>query len=157
MDKAILEKAYNPKDFEERIYKYWMDNKYFAPNGNDDTYVIVIPPPNVTGILHMGHGLNNSLQDILIRYNRMLGKASLWVPGTDHAGIATQAVIEKRLFELEGKTRHDIGREALVARIWEWKEQCEQRIIRQLQSMGVSCDWDRQRFTLDDICTRAVR
>ncbi len=120
-------------------------------------YTIVIPPPNVTGALHLGHALNNTLQDIQIRMHRMQGFATLWMPGTDHAGIATQAVVEKRLKEVENKTRHDLGREKLVERIWEWKAQYEARILGQLKRMGCSCDWRRTRFTLDETCARAVR
>ncbi len=120
-------------------------------------FTIVIPPPNVTGALHLGHGLNNTLQDILIRTKRMQGNEALWMPGTDHAGIATQAVVERRLKEQENKTRHDLGREALVQRIWVWKDQYENRILDQLKRMGASCDWERTRFTLDSVCTAAVR
>ena len=116
-------------------------------------YCIVIPPPNVTGALHLGHALNNTLQDILIRWRRMQGYESLWMPGTDHAGIATQAVVEKRLLEEEKKTRHDLGREALVKRIWTWKDEYEKRILSQLRLMGCSCDWERTRFTLDELCS----
>jgi len=120
-------------------------------------YTIVIPPPNVTGALHLGHALNNTLQDIQIRMHRMMGYSALWMPGTDHAGIATQAVVEKRLKEQENKTRHDLGREQLVKRIWDWKAQYETRILGQLKRMGCSCDWRRTRFTLDDQCAKAVR
>ncbi|MEA2632517.1 MAG: valyl-tRNA synthetase, partial [Chloroflexota bacterium] len=120
-------------------------------------YTIVIPPPNVTGALHLGHALNNTLQDILIRWRRMQGYDALWMPGTDHAGIATQAVVERRLLEEEKKTRHDLGREALVERIWAWKDEYEKRILGQLRLMGCSCDWERTRFTLDPTCARAVR
>ena len=111
----------------------------------------------MTGALHLGHALNNTLQDILIRMKRMQGYNALWMPGTDHAGIATQAVVERRLLEEEKKTRHDLGREELVERIWEWKDQYEARILGQLKQMGCSCDWQRTRFTLDDSCARAVR
>ena len=113
-------------------------------------FTIVIPPPNVTGALHLGHALNSTLQDVLIRMKRMQGFNALWMPGTDHAGIATQAVVERRLREEEGKTRHDLGRAAPVQRIWQWKDQYEQRILSQLQQLGCSCDWERTRFTLDD-------
>lgn len=126
-------------------------------NPNKKPYSIVIPPPNVTGALHLGHGLNNTLQDILIRTKRMQGFEALWMPGTDHAGIATQAVVERRLKEQENLSRHDIGREGLVERIWSWKDQYEKRIIGQLQRMGCSCDWRRTRFTLDPTCAAAVR
>ncbi len=122
-----------------------------------EPFCIVIPPPNVTGALHLGHGLNNTLQDIVVRVKRMQGFQTLWMPGTDHAGIATQAVVERRLKEQENKTRHDLGREALVARIWQWKAQYETRILGQLKRMGCSCDWRRTRFTLDDVCASAVR
>ena len=126
-------------------------------NRDKRPFTIVIPPPNVTGALHLGHGLNNTLQDIVIRTKRMQGYETLWMPGTDHAGIATQAVVERRLKEQENKTRHDLGREALVDRIWAWKDQYEKRILQQLKRMGCSCDWDRLRFTLDDTCASAVR
>ncbi len=117
----------------------------------------MMPLPNVTGALHMGHAMDNVMQDLLIRWHRMMGDNTLWMPGTDHAGIGTQAVVEKRLFELEGKTRLDLGREGLVARIQAWKDEYRERIIRQQQSMGCSCDWKRQRFTMDAVCARAVR
>ena len=129
------------------------DRKRF-PKG---PYTIVIPPPNVTGALHMGHALNNTLQDVLIRWRRMQGYNALWMPGTDHAGIATQAVVERLVFAQEKKTRHDLGRDELVKRIWAWKDQYEARIITQLREMGASCDWRRTRFTLDPVCARAVR
>src|SRR4051794_11241950 len=158
----------NRFDFAEtqsRIYREWESRGFFhaepPKEGDEDTtkgpYCIVIPPPNVTGALHLGHALNNTLQDIQIRMHRMQGYNTLWMPGTDHAGIATQAVVERRLREEEGKTRHDLGREELVRRIWEWKEQYEGRILSQLKQMGCSCDWERTRFTLDDTCARAVR
>jgi len=144
---------------QERLYAFWEESGYFhsEPDPNRKPFTIVIPPPNVTGALHLGHALNNSLQDIVIRFRRMQGYNTLWMPGTDHAGIATQAVVERRLREEEGKTRHDLGRETLVKRIWEWKQQYEQRILGQLKQMGTSCDWQRTRFTLDDVCARAVR
>jgi valyl-tRNA synthetase len=142
-----------------RLYAWWESQGYFhaEPDRGRPPYTIVIPPPNVTGALHLGHALNNSLQDILIRMKRMQGFETLWMPGTDHAGIATQAVVERRLKEEENLTRHDLGREKLVERIWQWKDQYEARIIGQLQQMGCSCDWSRTRFTLDDVCARAVR
>ena len=144
---------------QRRIYEMWKSSGSFhaEPDSSRIPYTIVIPPPNVTGALHLGHALNNTLQDILIRMKRMQGFNTLWMPGTDHAGIATQAVVERRLKEEENKTRHDLGREELVARIWKWKEQYEARILGQLQQMGCSCDWDRTRFTFDDVCARAVR
>lgn len=143
----------------QTISQAWDDAKCFAAKVNPDRepFAIVIPPPNVTGALHLGHGLNNTLQDIVIRTKRMQGFEALWMPGTDHAGIATQAVVEKRLKELENKTRHDLGREELVRRIWAWKDQYEGRILGQLKRMGCSCDWDRTRFTLDETCAAAVR
>lgn len=152
-----METRYNPKEVEARWHDEWNKNNDFAPSGKGTPFSMVIPPPNVTGALHLGHALNDTLQDILVRYHRKLGNNTLWIPGTDHAGIATQAVVEKRLFQDEHKTRHDIGREALVERIWKWKDEYEARITRQLKSIGVSCDWSRQRFTLDPVCAKAVR
>ena len=159
MTLADLPKQYDPHDAQRRWYAFWLEKGYFHadPTSPKPPYTIVIPPPNVTGALHLGHALNNTLQDILIRWRRMQGYDALWMPGTDHAGIATQAVVEKRIFEEEKKTRHDIGRETLVARIWEWKDEYEKRILSQLRMMGCSCDWDRIRFTLDPVCARAVR
>ena len=159
MSLADLPKQYDPQDAQRRWYQFWLDRGYFHadPSSPKPPYAIVIPPPNVTGALHLGHALNNTLQDILTRWRRMQGYDALWMPGTDHAGIATQAVVEKRLLEEEGKTRHDLGREALVARIWAWKDEYEKRILSQLRLMGCSCDWDRTRFTLDEVCARAVR
>ena len=140
-------------------YPFWEERGYFhsEPDSIRKPYTIVIPPPNVTGALHLGHALNNSLQDILIRFKRMQGFNALWMPGTDHAGIATQAVVERRLLLEEKKSRHELGREKLVERIWEWKNEYEQRILGQLKRMGCSCDWQRTRFTLDPVCARAVR
>ena len=153
-----LPKQYDHQSAEGRWYTFWKDRGYFhsEPDGRKP-FTIVIPPPNVTGALHLGHALNNTLQDVLIRWRRMQGYNALWMPGTDHAGIATQAVVERRLFEEEKKTRHDLGREALVARIWDWKKEYETRILGQLAQMGCSCDWERTRFTLDPQCARAVR
>ncbi len=154
-----LPKQYDPAAFQDAVTEKWLRHKAFAafPDERENRFVIMMPLPNVTGALHMGHAMDNVMQDLLIRWHRMMGDNTLWLPGTDHAGIATQAVVEKRLFELEGKTRHDLGREELVARIWEWKEINQKRIVAQQQSMGCSCDWDRQRFTMDPVCTRAVR
>ena len=157
--KAVeLEKTYNPKDFEDRIYKSWLEKGEFSPKENKgkDPFVIVIPPPNVTGVLHMGHGLNNSLQDILIRYYRMNGNPTLWLPGTDHAGIATQNVVEKRLMK-DGLRRHDLGREKFLEKTWEVKEEHHAIIKNQLQKIGSSCDWNRERFTMDEGLSEAVR
>ena len=155
-----LPKQYDPQDAQRRWYEFWVEQGLFPRRSGRATrppYCIVIPPPNVTGALHLGHALNNTLQDILIRWRRMQGYDVLWMPGTDHAGIATQAVVEKRLLEEEKKTRHDLGREALVERIWAWKDEYETRILSQLRLMGCSCDWERTRFTLDEVCSRAVR
>ncbi len=152
-----MESRYNFSEVEARWHKAWAEKNSFAPSGKGEPFSVVIPPPNVTGALHLGHALNDTLQDILVRYRRKTGRDTLWIPGTDHAGIATQAVVEKRLFQDEHKTRHDIGREALVERIWKWKHEYEARITKQLKSLGVSCDWSRQRFTLDPVCAKAVR
>ncbi|WP_308602726.1 valine--tRNA ligase [uncultured Fibrobacter sp.] len=152
-----MESRYNSSEVEARWHKAWAEKNSFAPSGKGEPFSVVIPPPNVTGALHLGHALNDTLQDILVRYRRKTGRDTLWIPGTDHAGIATQAVVEKRLFQDEHKTRHDIGREALVERIWKWKHEYEARITKQLKSLGVSCDWSRQRFTLDPVCAKAVR
>jgi valyl-tRNA synthetase len=154
-----IPKQYDPQEAQARWYAFWLERGYFKadPASSKPPYAIVIPPPNVTGALHLGHALNNTLQDILIRWRRMQGFDTLWMPGTDHAGIATQAVVEKRLLEEEKKTRNDFGREALVERIWLWKDEYEKRILSQLRLMGCSCDWDRTRFTLDPVCARAVR
>ncbi len=154
-----LETKYNPKDVEDRIYKSWVDGKYFhaEPNPDKKPFTIVIPPPNVTGQLHMGHAFDETLQDILIRYKRMQGFEALWVPGTDHAGIATQIKVEAELREKEGLTRYDLGREKFLERVWDWKEKYGNRIISQLKKIGCSCDWDRERFTMDEGCSKAVR
>ncbi|MGE4286609.1 MAG: valine--tRNA ligase [Phycisphaerae bacterium] len=158
-----LPKTYDPKDVEKLAQQLWLQADSFhaeppAKGGKDSApYTIVIPPPNVTGMLHMGHALNNTLQDIMIRFKRMQGCNTLWMPGTDHAGIATQSVVEKKLFNDHGHTRHDVGREALVEMIWNWKQQYGNTILEQLKGIGASCDWQRTRFTLDDTCARAVR
>lgn len=154
-----LSNRFDHRDARSRLYSFWEKQGYFHSEVDPQRspYTIVIPPPNVTGALHLGHALNNTLQDILIRSKRMQGFNTLWMPGTDHAGIATQAVVEKRLREEEDKTRHDLGRDKLVQRIWAWKADYETRILSQLQSMGCSCDWQRTRFTLDEVCAAAVR
>jgi valyl-tRNA synthetase len=154
-----LPKAYDPRAAQEKWLTFWEERGYFHsdPDPKRKPFTIVIPPPNVTGALHMGHALNNTLQDVLIRWRRMQGYNALWMPGTDHAGIATQAVVERLVFAQEKKTRHDLGRDELVRRIWQWKDQYEARIITQLREMGASCDWRRTRFTLDPVCARAVR
>lgn len=153
-----LEKQYNPKSTEERIYKTWVQNKYFHAKREEGkkTYTIVIPPPNITGQLHMGHALDNTLQDILIRYHRMAGYDTLWLPGTDHASIATEAKIVEAMRK-EGISKEDLGREKFLERAWDWKAQYGGRIIEQLKKMGSSCDWDRERFTLDEGCSNAVK
>jgi valyl-tRNA synthetase len=159
MSTTELPKAYDPQEAQKRWYPFWVEKGYFHADvaSKKPPYSIVIPPPNVTGALHLGHAFNDTLQDILIRWRRMQGYDALWMPGTDHAGIATQAVVEKRLFEEEKQTRHDIGRDALVQRIWAWKDEYEARILSQLKQMGCSCDWERTRFTLDEGCSKAVR
>jgi len=154
----ILEKSYNPKKVEEKWYKIWEKKGYFEPSYNEkkSKFSIVIPPPNVTGALHIGHALNNTLQDVLVRYKRMDGYDVLWVPGTDHAGIATQNVVEKEIAK-EGLTRYDLGREKFLERVWQWKEQYGNRIIDQLKKLGASCSWSYKRFTMDEGLSRAVR
>jgi valyl-tRNA synthetase len=156
---AELPSKYDPQASQEWCLKFWNEKGYFhsKPNPKKKPFTIVIPPPNVTGALHMGHALDNTLQDVLIRWRRMQGYEACWIPGTDHAGIATQAVVEKRLLETEKKNRHDVGREGLVERIWKWKDQYECRILGQLKQLGCSADWDRTRFTLDEMCSKAVR
>lgn len=156
--KAIeLEKAYDPKAFEDSIYKQWVEDGNFKPStGKGKPFVIVMPPPNVTGILHMGHALNNSLQDTLIRYYRMTGRPTLWIPGTDHAGIATQNVMERRL-QKEGLRRQDLGREKFLERTWALKDEHHDVIVGQLKKIGCSCDWDHERFTMDEGLSKAVR
>jgi valyl-tRNA synthetase len=159
-----IPKQYEPAASEAKWFPFWEQRGDFnadpPPPGDrrpKPPHVIMIPLPNVTGALHMGHALNGTLQDLLTRWRRMQGYEALWMPGTDHAGIGTQAMVEKRMFEEEGLTRHDIGREALIERIWKWKDVYEKRILGQLKSLGASCDWRRVRFTLDEVCSRAVR
>lgn len=154
-----LPKQYDPQSAQAKWFSFWESRGWFDANPNPakPPHVIMIPLPNVTGALHMGHALNGTLQDLLTRWKRMQGFEALWMPGTDHAGIATQAVVERRMLEEEGKTRHDIGREELVKRIWKWKEEYEARILGQLKQLGASCDWRRVRFTLDEVCSKAVR
>ncbi len=155
--KKELAKQYDPKNVEDRIYKTWLDGKYFHAKCEEGkpTYTIVIPPPNITGQLHMGHALDNTLQDILIRWKRMSGYDTLWLPGTDHASIATEAKIVEKMRE-EGITKEDLGRDGFLERAWEWKKQYGGRIVEQLKKLGSSCDWDRERFTLDEGCNKAV-
>ncbi|RZJ32248.1 MAG: valine--tRNA ligase, partial [Brevundimonas sp.] len=159
----MLDKTFDPKSAEPRLYAMWEDSGLFAPraaqatDGAADAYSIVIPPPNVTGSLHIGHALNNTLQDILARYHRMKGKAVLWLPGTDHAGIATQMVVERQLAAAGNAGRREMGREAFVDKVWEWKAESGGTIVRQLRRLGSSCDWSRERFTLDEGLNAAVR
>ncbi len=158
VDKKTLPTVYDPSKVETKWYDYWEEKKFFHAevDQNKKPYSIVIPPPNVTGSLHMGHALNNTLQDILIRWRRMKDDNVVWIPGTDHAGIATQVVVEKKLAQ-EGLTRHDLGREAFIDKVWEWKDKYGNTILEQLKRLGASCDWDRERFTMDERCSKAVR
>ena len=159
MHKSELEKTYDPSKFEDRIYKNWEENGYFKADAasEKEPFSIVIPPPNVTGQLHMGHALDETMQDILIRYKRMAGYETLWVPGTDHAGIATQIKVEEELRVKEGLTRYDLGRDAFLERVWDWKHKFGSRITKQLRKIGCSCDWSRERFTMDEGCSKAVK
>jgi len=158
MEKDTLNKSYEPREVESRWYPYWKESGFF--HGEDKSkqkpYSIVIPPPNVTGMLHMGHALNNTLQDVMIRFRRMQGYNTLWMPGTDHAGIATQNVVEQDLAR-RGQTRHDLGREKFIEKVWEWKKKYGGIILNQLEKLGCSCDWSRERFTMDEGLSRAVR
>ena len=156
-----LEKTYNPADIEDRLYQKWLDSKYFhadAERGRRNgkkPFTIVMPPPNITGQLHMGHALDNTMQDILIRYKRMQGYEALWQPGTDHAAIATEVKVINKLKE-QGIDKHDLGREGFLEKAWEWKEEYGSRIVKQLHKLGSSADWDRERFTMDEGCSEAV-
>ena len=154
-----IPKVYDPASVEKKWYKFWEEHRYFHTEVEEgkDAFSIVIPPPNITGQLHMGHALDNTLQDILIRWHRMMGHNTLWMPGYDHAGLATQIKVEEVIKKEEGKTRYDLGREEFLKRVWEWKEQYGDRIINQLKHLGVSCDWERKRFTMDEGCSKAVR
>ena len=153
-----LPKTYEPRDVEDRLYKFWVDNGYFHAERDPDKkpFTIVMPPPNVTGQLHMGHAMDAAMQDVLIRFKRMQGYSALWIPGVDHAGIATQIRVEEELRK-EGKTRYDLGREKFLERVWAWKHQYGDRIVEQQKRLGASCDWDRARFTMDEGCSKAVR
>src|SRR5262245_51622767 len=153
----MLEKTYNPREVEERLYRQWEESGIFRAGNkpNAKPYTIVIPPPNVTGSLHIGHALNNTIQDILVRFERMRGKDVLWQPGMDHAGISTQIVVERQLQERQ-TSRHALGREEFVRRVWQWKEESGGTITRQLRRLGASCDWSRERFTMDEGLSRAV-
>ena len=153
-----LPKAYDPSLVEEKWQSRWIEEGCFKadPASEKPAYSVVIPPPNVTGVLHLGHVLNNTIQDILVRRARQKGYEALWLPGTDHAGIATQVRVEKDLKQTTGKSRHDLGREAFLEKVWEWKEKHGGIIINQLHKLGCSCDWDRERFTMDEEYTKAV-
>ena len=153
-----LAKSYNPSEFEDRIYDFWLKGNYFHAEVDKDKkpYTIVMPPPNITGQLHMGHALDETLQDILIRWRRMQGYSALWLPGTDHASIATEAKIVEAMRK-EGITKEDIGREEFLKRAWEWKKVYGGRITSQLKKLGSSCDWERERFTMDEGCSKAVK
>ncbi|MDB5451475.1 MAG: valS, partial [Caulobacteraceae bacterium] len=155
----MLQKSFDPKSAEPRLYALWEASGAFAPREDSDApaFSMVIPPPNVTGSLHIGHALNNTLQDVLTRFHRMRGEAALWLPGTDHAGIATQMVVERQLAQEGNVGRRDMGREAFVAKVWEWKAQSGGTIVNQLRRLGASCDWSRERFTLDEGLSAAVR
>ncbi|MEY3415998.1 MAG: hypothetical protein RL060_109, partial [Bacteroidota bacterium] len=152
-----ISKTYNPKEIENKWYSYWLENKFFhsTPNPAKEPFTIVIPPPNVTGVLHMGHMLNNTIQDILVRRARMLGKEACWVPGTDHASIATEAKVVAMLKE-KGINKKDLTREEFLKYAWEWKEKYGGIILEQLKKLGASCDWDRTRFTMEDDMSDAV-
>ena len=155
-----MDKAYSSKNVEDKIYQLWEKSGFFNPNklpkSHKKPYTIVIPPPNVTGALHMGHALNSTIQDILIRWKRMSGYKTLWLPGTDHAGVATQNVVEKKL-KKEGKTRFDLGREEFIKEVWKWKEEKGDLILGQFRRLGCSCDWSRTRFTMDDDYAKVVK
>jgi len=150
-----IPKAYEPKKVEEKIYKLWEKSKFFMPQGKGKSFVVAIPPPNITSILHMGHALNNTIQDVMVRYHRMKQEPTLWIPGIDHAGIATQNVVEKEL-KKKGLTRYDLGRKKFIKRVWQWKEKYGDLILDQLKKLGCSCDWSRTRFTLDKNYAKAV-
>src|ERR1700752_5179364 len=155
----MLEKTFDPTTAEPRLYATWENSGAFAPisDPNTEPFSMVIPPPNVTGSLHIGHALNNTLQDVLIRFERMRGKAALWLPGTDHPAIAPQMVVERKLAQEGNVGRRDMGREAFVAKVWEWKAESGGQIVNQLRRLGASCDWSRERFTLDEGLSAAVR
>ena len=154
-----LPKQYDPKQVEKKIYQQWLDGNYFHAERDPakKPFTIVIPPPNVTGQLHLGHAVDETIQDVLTRYKRMKGYSALWLPGYDHAGIATQIKVEENLRNEEGLTRFDLGREKFLDRVWDWKNKYGDRIVEQLKTLGSSCDWERQRFTMDEGCSKAVR
>jgi valyl-tRNA synthetase len=154
-----IDKNYDPQKCETKWYQSWMENKSFktTKDPNKPNYCIIMPPPNVTGKLHIGHALDQTIQDIIIRHKRMQGYNALWVPGVDHAGISTQSVVEKKLYQEEGKTKHDLGQEAFVEKIWQWKDEYGNEIVNQLKKLGVSCDWDYFSFTMDEGPNKAVK
>ncbi len=154
----MIDQHFNPTESEQRIYKRWEEANAFAPDMDSSAqpYCIVIPPPNVTGVLHMGHALNHTLQDVLIRFERMRGKKVLWQPGTDHAGIATQMVVERKLAAEGNQDRRSMGRDAFIEKVWEWKEESGGKILEQDKRLGSSCDWSRERFTMDEGLSKAV-
>ena len=152
----VMEKSFEPRAIEPKWYAQWEAHGYFAPGGNGEPYCILLPPPNVTGTLHMGHAFQQTLMDALIRYHRMRGFSTLWQGGTDHAGIATQKVVENQL-AAKDKTRHDLGRAKFIERVWEWKEESGSTITRQMRRLGASGDWSRERFTMDEGLSAAVR
>ena len=157
--KKDMAKTYDPKDFEERIYEMWEKGGAFRADIDPDKkpFTIVMPPPNITGQLHMGHALDHTLQDVLIRWRRMEGYSALWLPGSDHASIATEVKVADSIRETEGKTKEDLGRDEFLKRAWAWKEEYGGRITRQCRKLGDSCDWSRERFTMDEGCNKAVR
>ncbi|MGE0048540.1 MAG: class I tRNA ligase family protein, partial [Acidithiobacillus sp.] len=150
-----LDRPFAPADIESACYQLWEEQQVFRPRGDGAPYCIMLPPPNVTGTLHMGHAFQDTLMDILIRRARMQGKRTLWQPGTDHAGIATQMLVERRL-EAQGEKRHQLGRSAFLEKVWQWKEESGGNISRQMRRLGASCDWSRERFTLDEGLSHAV-
>lgn len=158
MEKFTMEKTYNPQEFEDRIYKMWMDSGDFNAEVNPDkeAFTIVLPPPNITGSLHEGHALNHTMQDILIRHKRMQGYEALWLPGTDHASIATEVRILDKIYREEGRSKEDMTREEFLDRAWQWKEEYGGAIVNQMKKLGNSCDWRRERFTMDEGCNKAV-
>ena len=153
-----LAKTYSPKDFEDRIYQSWEESKAFHAEVDEDKkpFTIVMPPPNITGQLHMGHALDQTLQDVLTRWKRMQGFSALWLPGTDHASIATEVKVVEKIRAEEGKSKEELGREEFLKRAWAWKEEFGGRINKQIRKLGSSCDWDRERFTMDEGCNKAV-
>ena len=155
--REIMDKTFNPQSIEQATYQNWEEKGYFKPSGQGESYSIMIPPPNVTGSLHMGHAFQDTIMDTLIRYKRMSGNNTLWQVGTDHAGIATQMVVERKLAAEEDKTRHDLGREEFIKRIWDWKGESGGTITKQLRRLGASVDWDRERFTMDEGLSSAVK